>query len=435
MQADDILCFPMRYFLLLLVALLAAPPAAGQFDPTRGDVRFVVISDLNSAYGTTDYESRVDSTIARIPTLWRPDAVLISGDMIAGQKRDLPDSVVAAMWTTFDERVAAPLYHAGIPLGFSLGNHDGSGHPGHERDREMAHAYWTSRVETLGLQFVDQANFPFAYTFEVGGIFVLAWDATTSQVPDLDWVEASLASESARQAPVRIVIGHLPLYAVAEGRNRRGEVLENPAGLRALLERHAVDLYISGHHHAFYPGRRGDLQLLHTGALGQGQRPLIGNEEQMPPTFTVLDIDLETSEFRYATFEAETFKLVDEHTLPLFLEGINGFVVRRDARSGDRYEGGVAHGVVIEVQIEEQHVTVSAALPDAAPGMRVYLGSDEGLRIPLTLRGEGREASVDQRVEVSADFLDGLIAGRAHVLIVDAGREVFVPLVAKSAPR
>jgi len=42
-----------------------------------------------------------------------------------------------------------------------------------------------------------------------------------------------------------------------------------------LLERYHV--HISGHHHAYFPGHRGQLELLHTGALGSGPRPLLNS--------------------------------------------------------------------------------------------------------------------------------------------------------------
>jgi hypothetical protein len=51
---------------------------------------------------------------------------------------------------------------------------------------------------------------------------------------------------------------------VAEGRDRPGEVMNDADALRQLLERYDVHTYISGHHHAYYPGHRGNLQLLHT---------------------------------------------------------------------------------------------------------------------------------------------------------------------------
>lgn len=58
------------------------------FDPPRGDVRLVVISDLNSAYGSTDYDPEVDKGLALVP-FWQPDLVICGGDMVAGQQASL----------------------------------------------------------------------------------------------------------------------------------------------------------------------------------------------------------------------------------------------------------------------------------------------------------------------------------------------------------
>ena len=56
----------------------------------------MVISDLNSQYGSTNYEPEVDRAIALIPD-WQPDLVLCGGDMIAGQKQSLTESQIQAI--------------------------------------------------------------------------------------------------------------------------------------------------------------------------------------------------------------------------------------------------------------------------------------------------------------------------------------------------
>ena len=50
--------------------------------PPSKDFRIVVISDLNSQYGSTEYEPEVGNAIA-LMTQWQPDLVLCGGDMIA----------------------------------------------------------------------------------------------------------------------------------------------------------------------------------------------------------------------------------------------------------------------------------------------------------------------------------------------------------------
>ena len=313
------------------------------YNPSRGDVRIVVISDLNSAYGSTDYEPEVDKAIKLLP-FWQPDLVLCSGDMIAGQKPSLTPEQIKAMWAAFDEHIAAPLRLAKIPYGFTMGNHDGSAAVGvdgkyrFQQERDLATEYWHNPQHNPGLQFIDRYEFPFYYTFAYKDIFFMAWDGSFSNIPaeKLAWVEKALASPQAQQAKMRILLGHLPLYAVAVGRDKPGEVMNNSEELRAMLEKYKVHTYISGHHHAYYPGHRGRLQLLHTGALGSGPRSLI--DDKLPPrkTITVLDIDFDTSELStYTTYDIQTLELIEYARLPRFLVGHNGIVLRRDIQEKD----------------------------------------------------------------------------------------------------
>ena len=326
----------------------AALPAATQqllasldpalIDPPRGDLRLVVMSDLNGVYGSTDYDPEIDKTMALIP-FWNPDLVLCSGDMVAGQDLTLTPDQINAMWSAFDDHVAAPLRTAGLPYGFTIGNHDASGalglndSPLFQQERDLAAAYWQAPEHDPGVEFVDRFEFPFYYSFRRDDVFFLSWDGSSSRIPadKLAWVEESLASEAAQTAKVRILLGHLPLYAVAVGRDQPGEVMDNADQLRALLEKYDVHTYISGHHHAYYPGHRGDLQLLHMGIIGSGPRPLIDSD--LPPwkALTVLDIDFDTPELtRYTTYDIQTMALIEYEQLPRFLAGHNGIVLRRD---------------------------------------------------------------------------------------------------------
>ena len=323
-------------------AIVSSVPG-GLRNPPRGDVRVVVISDLNSAYGSTDYDPDVDRGIDLVP-FWAPDLVLISGDMVAGQSPSLTPEQIRAMWAAFDSHVAAPLRDRNIPLGFSLGNHDASGArtaTGNfifQTERNLAAEYWNSPERGSSLNFIDRDDFPFYYTFEQQGVFFLVWDGSTSYIPPdkLAWVEQALASPAARNARLKMVISHLPLYAVAEGRNSPGEVMGNADQLRALLERHNVHTYISGHQHAYYPGHRGDLQLLHTGILGSGPRVLIDSNLGPRKTISVVDIEFDNPQLTsYTTYDMRTLQPVGLEELPRLLVGHNGDVLRRDIEPSD----------------------------------------------------------------------------------------------------
>lgn len=324
-------------------AIVDSAGPGGLFNPPRKDVRLVVISDLNSAYGSTHYDPEVDRAMTLMP-FWQPDVVVCSGDMVAGQQRSLTVAQINAMWQAFDNHVAAPLRQQGIPFGFTLGNHDASSALGNnnqfifQQERDLAAAYWNSPSHATGVNFIDRSDFPFYYTFEQDGIFFMAWDGSSSRIPEdkLAWVEAALSSEAAQAAKARMVLSHLPLYGVAEGRNQAGEVLSDAARLQALLERHNVHTLISGHQHAYYPGHRGNLQLLHTGILGSGPRPLI--EGSMAPWkgLTVVDIDFaDPALTTYTTYNVQTLRTVEQGELPRFLPGQNGLVLRRDVTYAD----------------------------------------------------------------------------------------------------
>ena len=324
-----------------LLASLGQEPV----NPPRGDLRMVVISDLNGAYGSTDYDPEIDQTIALMP-FWNPDLVLCSGDMVAGQDRSLAPDQIQAMWAAFDEHVAAPLREAGLPYGFTMGNHDASGalgmndQPLFQQERDLASAYWQEPQHDPGVEFIDRSEYPFYYTFRQNDVFFLSWDGSTSRMPadKLAWVEQALASEAAQSARMRVLLGHLPLYAVAVGRDQPGEVMDNADQLRAMLEKYNVHTYISGHQHAYYPGHRGDLQLLHMGIIGSGPRPLIDSDRPSWKAVTVLDVDFDAPDgelTRYTTYDIQTMDLIEYGELPRFLTGHNGIVLRRDVEMAD----------------------------------------------------------------------------------------------------
>ena len=308
------------------------------FNPPRGDVRIVVISDLNSAYGATTYEPEIDKAINLIP-FWQPDLVICAGDMIAGQSLKLTPAQIQAMWLAFDQHVTKPLADGGFSFAFTLGNHDASSAQNEQnqytfaQDRAIASQYWQNSLDNQKLDFVDSHHFPFYYTFEHQGIFFLVWDASSALIPpqQLAWVEESLASSVAQTAKMRLVIGHLPLYGVSEGRDRPGEVLANSETLQSLLEQYNVHTYISGHHHAYYPAYKGNLQLLNAGVLGQGARSLIAGDFPPSHTLTIVDINFDSQELTtYTTYNMKTLELINNSQLPPYLNSHNGKIWRRD---------------------------------------------------------------------------------------------------------
>ena len=312
---------------------------------TKDTVTIAVISDLNSQYGSTEYEPEIDKAIQLINKQWKPDLVLGGGDAIAGQKKSLTESQIKAMWQAFDDHVAQPLRSHQIPYAFTIGNHDGSGAIKNnqlifKQERELAKAYWNAPRHNSAIEFVDQANFPFYYSFQQNNIFYLVWDASTHIIDreQLAWIQKSLSSSIAQQASMRIAIGHLPLYAVAQTKDKPGEYLAEAEKLRLLLEKYQVSLYISGHHHVYYPGKKGSLQLLHAGALGQGARQLIGSNLLPRNTVTLINIEPADNRFTYTTYDIKTLQIIHNSELPKFIASKNSVVTRQDVLSNQLSE-------------------------------------------------------------------------------------------------
>ncbi|MEA5462492.1 metallophosphoesterase family protein [Leptothoe sp. PORK10 BA2] len=311
------------------------------FAPKRGDVRAVVISDMNSRYGAVDYRQEVMKGVSILPQ-WEPDIVLCVGDMVAGQSLSLNTAEVEAMWAGFDNLILSPIREANIPFALTIGNHDASslqdkGSYVYPIDREVTSRYWQAHQNDLDLQYIDTGDFPYYYSFKQNDIFYLVWDASSANVPanQLAWAEQQLSSAAAQGAKFRIAIGHLPLYAISQGRDRDGELLNHSNQLQALLERHHVHTYMSGHHHAYYPGHAGNLQLLHTGALGSGPRTWLNRTDAAMQTMTVLDFFFDTADTVYTTYNMNTMELVDTQTLPRQIIGPTGRVLRNDIALAD----------------------------------------------------------------------------------------------------
>lgn len=334
--------------LLVLTLLLSACAMASSAAHTPAALRAVLISDLNASYGSTHYPAEVGQAIRHITEVWRPDVVLVAGDMVAGQSPQLTDSAVWAMWSAFDSTVATPLSAARIPLVVTVGNHDASAYPAHARDRRIAGEYWRrSESSAAPLPFIDPAHYPLRYTVAFDDVFIAAWDATRQESGTSDelieWLGDALTSPRAVSSRHRVVLAHLPLYGVAEGRDRTGEILANGDDLRRRLETWGATLFISGHHHAYYPGRRDGIELLHAGALGNGPRPLLGTDTEPFRTVTVLDFVGDSVAITTYAIDAQhdVLERVPIEALPPVICGGSGWVMRRDVPAGDTTCGGV----------------------------------------------------------------------------------------------
>ncbi|SMB96118.1 metallophosphoesterase family protein [Deinococcus hopiensis] len=312
-----------------LLPLLLPPLLLGAAPTTDETLRVAVLSDFNGSYGNTTYPAALSHSVGQIVEDWKPDAVLSAGDLIAGQKARLTDAQVQAMWAAFDREVHAPLRRAGLPFGFTLGNHDAS----LARDRREAAAYW--RAHPPALTFLDRSAFPFRFSFLLRAsgrsLFVASLDASS---PDLSadqrgWLAAQLAAPQAKAAGARIVLGHLPLAGISREKNRPGEVIRGAVPLREVMERGRVLAYISGHQAAYYPGRLGRLNVFASGGIGG--RDYVGYPGTARSTLSLLTFDLRAGTATFRTVDAETGAEVATASLPARIHGLGGPVTRVEA--------------------------------------------------------------------------------------------------------
>lgn len=262
-----------------------AAPALARPLPTR----VVVLSDFNGSYGSVDYIESVHAAVRRTIAL-RPDLVISTGDMIAGQRIQprLTRDPLVAMWDAFHRHVTTPLQQAGLPLAVTPGNHDGASGSRFALEREVYREQWLARRPAL--DFVDARGYPFDYAFRLRGNLFVSIDATfvgPLSPTQRAWVEHVLR-EGGRDAGQRIVFSHVPLWPFAAGRER--DYLGDRQ-LEAILQRGHVGMVLSGHHHAYYPGFKDGVRYVSQGCLGAAPRPLLGTTAPTERTLTLLELD------------------------------------------------------------------------------------------------------------------------------------------------
>jgi hypothetical protein len=262
--------------------------ALALFSGSLGAQSIVLVSDLNSRYGSTSYDSRVGDAIETIIQL-QPELVISTGDMVAGQQQPRLDSDwLDRMWRSFNLTVSDPLNRSGIPLLVTPGNHDGSGFPEYALEQDRFDAQWGLRVPELEL--LPGSEWPRRYAARMGTVLLLAFDGT--RPGNLTENELLFVTRMLEQyggaASATLVFSHLPMWPLT--RRREHEVIDDPA-LLSLLHQHGVDVYASGHHHAFFAGTD-DAGMVHlgNGALGGNARAFSGEKRRQPYSFTILTL-------------------------------------------------------------------------------------------------------------------------------------------------
>lgn len=294
----------------------------------QADQSIVFIADLNGSYGSTTYSPRVKNAVEQITSL-KPDLVMIAGDMVAGQQQPRLDADwLDRMWAGFNLAVSDPLQQAGIPLAVTVGNHDGSAYPQFEVEQRQFARQWQDRQPEL--EFLPGSEWPRRYAARLDDILILAFDGTRSgNVPaqEREFVETMLRKYGSNSAAT-IVMSHLPMWPLASGRER--EILDDTELLDVLHE-HGVDVYASGHHHAYFAGLD-DAGMLHlaVGALGGNARAYSTSGQALGHSFALLEIS--NGQMQVRAFEAPGFEqTVPLQDLPESVTGPLGTLQRLDA--------------------------------------------------------------------------------------------------------
>jgi 3',5'-cyclic AMP phosphodiesterase CpdA len=309
-------------------ACLAQPP----IPEARGATRVVVLSDFNESYGSTRYSTHVDEAVERAVAL-KPDLVISTGDMVAGQRLAPPlgRGEMEAMWRSFHARVSDPLARAGLPFAVTPGNHDASSGERFRLERTVYREQWLPRRPAVA--FIDARNYPFHYAFHVGEVLFASLDATHVghlSRAEKDWLRALLEKDGPRFRH-RVVFSHVPLWPFAAGRETD---FLGDRELEAILQRSRVDLHLSGHHHAYYPGYKDGVRYVSQGCLGAAPRPLLGDHALPPRSITVIDFDA-TGAIRVEAYHGAGFTApISRSALPPRIESRWATIVRDDLARG-----------------------------------------------------------------------------------------------------
>jgi len=261
-----------------LAALLLLCAAQGWAGPP------VFMADLNGRYGSAEYHDRVSEAVVAMIEL-QPEAVVIAGDMIAGQvSPPLTDAQIEAMWASFDQTVYKPLRRHGIQVLAVPGNHDASIYSEFSSERRAYEQFWRERPPTLSLS--PGSEYPWYYGVALAESDFVGLDVTApgalSEEQELFLAQRREAARARGQ--LLLVASHLPMYPVSVG--RKEEVFTSR------LTPVNGELWIAGHHHAYYaavtPG--GGIQLS-LPPLGGNRRTWLGSQLKTSFGFASTDRD------------------------------------------------------------------------------------------------------------------------------------------------
>lgn len=277
------------------------PEQGGTIEDSARSLKIHAFADMNidtSGTYASSTISIVKSMIAR-----QPAAILGVGDYIDGEKKTLSDSTYVNMWNSFSKKVLSLMRTAGLPFLPTPGNHDAY----YSQERRIYDSFWSENKPNV--EYVDDDNFPFYYSFIKEDVFFVSLDDAnysklSNRTAQLNWLKAQLSSARAQGARARVVYGHIPLYSIVSSKANSSTVYENgvlsqerrTAGsftLESILLSNKVDLVIFGHSHGFYSGHYTypdgkKLQVVSMPCAGSAPRYLVGTNIRTPQGYVEL---------------------------------------------------------------------------------------------------------------------------------------------------
>ena len=297
-------------------------PPAPELPPALETLHIAVISDINESYGTVGYSPTVRAAVEDIIRR-KVDFVVSPGDLVAGQKQGLDYD---AMWKGFHYQVGDVFFDNDIEFIMAPGNHDASAYPQYFAERQAMTRAFENRKPKSPL--LEGSHYPFYYAVKIRDVLVVALDITrplSDDDPQLEWLEEILAHHASPRA--NLILGHLPIFPIDFG--SFWEVANSRRFLDILRAAPSPTLYLSGHHHIFYPAHVDELRLIACPALGADPRSMNGGKRlggyvmieippQAPPKVSALiapdftrSIDIQSLPVRRIMLEREDIGMAE----------------------------------------------------------------------------------------------------------------------------
>ena len=266
----------MRSIKVYLLVLLLAAPCLSKEKYTIG-----VLSDLQSDECQPKYPTNSLRAIQLLTKNHSFEKTLFSGDVVHGEclkKVKHYGIVTKAMWQEFDKNFFKPARAFG-PVAMAPGNHDAPFapyYPSAKKNIELEHQafkeFWNSKKGSLGVEPIHLATashkYPYYYSYLYKkDLFIILQSTKNSKLTDrknqISWLKDLLESDYRNSARNVIAVMHIPPYPVLNAAEKKrnsivkdeqvGKSTSNP--LVDLLLDNRVDVLITGHSHAPYPGK------------------------------------------------------------------------------------------------------------------------------------------------------------------------------------